>query len=614
MEAVPPDDVSAQRAAGWQNQQLVGTAARAVRAARAAPGLPLARAAEAAGSTSNAATAALGATMARSVCARAAMLVCASPSRLIRLFGLDHRACPPPQRRAAAESSNINTSEAARARDGWGAWASSRTSAVAAARRVVAMPADRSTGPAAASPPLVLAGFARDIVYSVREQMAANRACPPAVLAGLVEDPAWQVRAAAAANRACPAAVRRRLRTDPHAGGPRRRERRDTPRSDSSSRGPRVPMISAEVRRGLRAARSAPQLPLRTVAAAAGAGCVDLHESLVAAGTARVCDAAAAVLASPPGTGTAHALVLAYRRLPPSLVRAVTTAADLPASQREIPAGTAAWSARARSLIPATPRRVFAAAVGGPGDWEAVAASRDDGCPPAMLATLAAHPEPSISEAVARNPSSWPATLAGCVSPAPSSQRLRAMVARNPRSGSCVIQRLAADPQYRVRGVAAAHRACPNETVQRLTADASPVVRCAATKNPAFVCSDAFVDADDEPGLVGAAANPSTPQRLLERLAGSAHPTVRSAAARNPRTSPQALAGLAEDTEPAVRSLSAAAPPAARTPCGTCRTTPTSSCGPPRPPTPASLRTCWPTPPSQSHGSAQPSTRPAARR
>ena len=204
MEAVPPDDVSARRAALWQNPPLAGVAARSVRAARAAPGLPLARTAEAAGASDDA-TAALGATLARSACARAAMLLCASPDALIQLFGLAHRACPPPRRRAAAESSNINISGAARAAGGWGAWASSRSDAAAAVPRLV-RPRNRSTGPRSASPPLVLAGFARDIVYSVREQLAANRACPPAVLAGLVEDPAWQVRAVAACG--CPKSCR----------------------------------------------------------------------------------------------------------------------------------------------------------------------------------------------------------------------------------------------------------------------------------------------------------------------------------------------------------------------------------------------------------------------
>lgn len=96
-------------------------------------------------------------------------------------------------------------------------------------------------------------------------------------------------------------------------------------------------------------------------------------------------------------------------------------------------------------------------------------------------------------------------------------------VARNPNTWPETLAALAEDVASGVRAVVAGNRAALPSTLEGLAADEEVVVRAAV------------------------AANPVTPPEVLARLLEDDEPIVRWAAATNPATPPEALAALAED-------------------------------------------------------------------
>ena len=298
-------------------------------------------------------------------------------------------------------------------------------------------------------------------------------------------------------------------------------------------------MAVADVRIGIRLARSAAVLGLDDIAAAVSVKPAKLKAALMSTTTRGVCaDIARAALRSE----TLGAAVCAV--CPPAAVRG----AQLHELANEY-RGSAAWSCRSRPQRqhPCQVRRY--ARQGEPVD---VAETADTSM--LLYEVLARGDDPEVRSAAASNPNCTEATIQRFV--VDDDPDVRTAAAANPVCTEATIQRFVVDDDPDVRTAAASNPNCTEATIQRFVVDDDPDVRTEAAANP--VCGSdllsEFVRRPDAWDLkLGVAKNPSAPWQMLEILVVHGETLIHEAVASNPAAPGWMLENLAEDTDDEVR-------------------------------------------------------------
>ena len=159
----------------------------AMRAARSAAALPLNACAASAGTDADALIAALRSQPPRGRC----------PAGSSTAAALNQRSCPPPTRRAAADSADLDTATVCVLKAaGWAAFNTTTEQLSTSQRTKAAL--------VAACPPAATRRLATDLAPSVRLSAAAHPNCPPAVLVAAAADNDNFVSDTALSNPNCP--------------------------------------------------------------------------------------------------------------------------------------------------------------------------------------------------------------------------------------------------------------------------------------------------------------------------------------------------------------------------------------------------------------------------
>ena len=318
----------------------------------------------------------------------------------------------------------------------------------------------------------------------------------------------------------------------------------------------------------LRALRASASLRIGDVADSCGVSVVQLERSLKDLPARGGCAAAAAAACAGPRpvvlAGVSHPLC------PPPARRVAHWSMH---ARSDAAAGVSGWTMRSL-LHPASPR---SASMNLRGDenfklW----AAASPGCPPAVLASIAAAgdlDDPADLDALdaaadaLRNPSCPRGALeSGAVS---EYWQLRSAVASNPNCSQRLLERLVtgvndlpADEVEYVLEAAAEHRRCSPRLLAVLAATDLPKVRAGVAANPScppelletlIPNTDSAVNGDSLIVARSVAANPSCPQDLLERLANSVNGLIAASAARNPACSTDLIVDLATHSDALVR-------------------------------------------------------------
>ena len=299
----------------------------------------------------------------------------------------------------------------------------------------------------------------------------------------------------------------------------------------------------------VRAARSAPALPLETIAESARTTSERLLTKLRTLSGRGPCAEVAAATAAANGAPGPLAVALRHRVCPPSTGRVAIKGRSKTAAAAAV--GTPGWAARRKTGAtvprvlwtraatsdrsarrgvasdPACPAVMLTRLAADHAAEVRVAASRNPHCPQLLVAALATDPDIKVAQSAGQHPS-LPKALLDVFADGNDWQRVAA--AANPISAGDTLQRLAGDNDSTVRYAVAINPSCPPRSLAELTTNEYPEIRAAAARNHS--------------------CNPDT----LQRLTQDKDKSVRSAAAANPSCSSQTLHSFAEDPDEAVRA------------------------------------------------------------
>ena len=296
----------------------------------------------------------------------------------------------------------------------------------------------------------------------------------------------------------------------------------------------------------LRAARSAPALPIAAVAAACGVNDKTAKRALRTIHNRGVCDRGAAQ-AYPTLASEQRVAMLKSRWCPPALRRAAETDRSLKA--RRAGTGTASWASTTKEIASAGPSAaaVLATLSRPPragarhalqvSDCTRLAAGADPDCAAAVLVRLASDRSWRVRTAAASHQRCPPLLLAVLAASNKHEPRVRAAVASNPACPLDVFVRLGSEPNWNVRAGAAANQRCPTLMLHRFVRDDHYLPRSAVAANPSCSPEMALILADDQDDRVrvALATNPHADVSLLRRLVRDPHPKARSNATKTLR-------------------------------------------------------------------------------
>ena len=333
-----------------------------------------------------------------------------------------------------------------------------------------------------------------------------------------------------------------------------------------SSTGPRTRPAAAAVR----AARSAPALPLRSVAAAAGVT-VDVAARqlrglrLRATCSELVFEAVASVRDPFKRLDDYRTMMAVYAHpaSPRGLLRCLS--ADRVAGlEKGVPASsTARWSAQRRAGAPlnvAAPRVAVVAAARSFLLPARRGAAAHLSCPPLVLTRIAIHErsEMSVTAEATRNPNCAPAVLAALSRD--EDVDVRARIAEHPSCPAVALTTIAeTDPNMALRA-RALRPTDPAVVVGSAAAHPDPLMRIVAAKHRDISPELLTTLAEDPTPRTRqtVAAHPSCPTSVLQRLASDPDVYVRAVAVANPNISYRLVANAAHDHAPQTRAAAAA--------------------------------------------------------